>query len=87
MLLLAGLPIAFSVRKQLRQTGETDVLRGLVGRPEQVFFFAPLALVFVWVPVALRAGMMTVGWSTLGVLCFLFALAVGLIGLLALVNR
>lgn len=44
--------------------------------PEQLFFFAPLTLLFAWIPMQLRAGMITIGWSTLGLLTFLVALAV-----------
>jgi uncharacterized membrane protein len=43
-------------------------------RPEQVFFFAALALVTVLLWVEMRSGMVTVSWGLLGVLVFLFAL-------------
>ncbi len=46
----------------------------LLAHPEQVLFFAPLAVIVTLIPIQLRAGMITVGWSTLGLLTFLFAL-------------
>ncbi|HEY4354528.1 MAG TPA: DUF2339 domain-containing protein, partial [Acidobacteriaceae bacterium] len=77
-LLFAALPIAFSLRR-LGQEGtqeERAALHPLLRHPEQVLFFAPLLVLFAWVPVQLRADMITVGWSVLGVLTFLFALTV-----------
>ncbi len=78
-LLFAALPMAFALRKQ-KLAADTDKpawLCNVLGKPEQVLFFAPLVLLFAWVPIELRAGMITVGWSALGLLTFLFALAVG----------
>ena len=49
----------------------------LLKRPEQVFFFAALALLVAWVPVDFQKGALTIGWSGLGVAVFLVALAVG----------
>jgi len=75
-LLLAALPIAFALRKQeVNAPGVPSWLRSVLQRPEQVVFFAPLAMIFVLIPVQLRAGMITVGWSALGVVTFLVALA------------
>jgi hypothetical protein len=45
--------------------------------PEQVFFFVPLLTIILLMAVELRRGMITVGWSLLGVAVFLFALWVG----------
>jgi uncharacterized membrane protein len=50
------------------------VLGSLARRPEQVFFFAALALVTVLLWVEMRSGLVTVSWGLLGVLVFLFAL-------------
>jgi uncharacterized membrane protein len=49
----------------------------LISRPEQLLFFAPLLLVTVLLAHEMRAGMITVGWSALGVAAFLLALLVG----------
>jgi uncharacterized membrane protein len=56
---------------------EGSWLPSILRHPEQVLFFAQLAILFAFVPIQLRAGMMTVGWSALGLLTFLFALSVG----------
>jgi hypothetical protein len=77
-LLLAALPIAFSLRKQEPALeDQPEWLRMVLLRPEQVLFFAPLVVLFALIPMQLRAGMMTIGWSALGLLAFLFALSVG----------
>ncbi len=77
--LFAALPIAFSLRKQEQSSEQREGswLRGILRRPEQVLFFAQLAILFAFVPIQLRAGMITVGWSALGLFTFLFALSVG----------
>lgn len=76
-LLFAALPIAFSLRKQQAEAStEQPAWMQPMHHPEQLFFFAPLTLLFAWIPMQLRAGMITVGWSTLGLLTFLVALAV-----------
>ncbi|WP_407641118.1 DUF2339 domain-containing protein [Bryocella elongata] len=79
VLLLAALPIAFSIRRQQSEASiEEPAWRNFIlRRPEQMVFFAPLAILIVLIAVQLRAGMITVGWSALGLLTFLFALAVG----------
>jgi uncharacterized membrane protein len=46
----------------------------ILRHPEQVLFFLPLGLVAALLAVTLRRGLITVGWSALGVLVFLFAL-------------
>jgi len=48
-----------------------------IDRPEQITFFAPLALLVALLGVEMRQGMITVSWCALGVLAFLFALLVG----------
>lgn len=77
VLLLAALPIAFSLRKlALEGTHEErEPIHAALRHPEQVLFFAPVLVLFVWIPVQLSAGMITVGWSVLGLITFLFALA------------
>jgi uncharacterized membrane protein len=84
-ILLLALPVAFLIRK--RQAGaETQSLRVdspadafrffFVQRPEQLLFFVPLGVMTIFLAVQMRAGAVTVAWSALGVVVFLFALAV-----------
>jgi hypothetical protein len=79
ILLFAALPIAFSLRKQQQLLGEnrSGGWDAVLLHPEQVLFFTPLAVLFALIPVQFNGGIITVGWSVLGVLTFLFALAVG----------
>jgi Predicted membrane protein (DUF2339) len=74
-LMFAALPIAFRLRSRNPNTNENP-LHLLLTHPEQSFFFVPLTLLATLLAVQLRAGMITVGWSVLGVLTFLFALTV-----------
>jgi uncharacterized membrane protein len=79
-LLFAGLWFAFRLRKKEPPAASRSVvrlLRWIVYRPEQLFFFLPLGLVVALLAVEMRRGLITVGWSGLGVLVFLFALWVG----------
>jgi hypothetical protein len=78
ILLFAALPIAFSLRKQ-QALGETESTGWgvILLHPEQVLFFTPLAVLFALIPAQFHGGIITVGWSVLGLLTFLFALAVG----------
>jgi hypothetical protein len=76
--LLAALPAAFALRRHMaageaREVQPLDLLR----RPEQPFFFVPLLLTTLLLAVELHGGGITIGWSALGVVVFLFALAVG----------
>ena len=78
IILFAGLWFAF----RLRQTDASDakspfpikLLRSIYRRPEQAFFFLPLGLLVALLALEMRRGMITVTWSLLGVLVFLFAL-------------
>ena len=74
--MFAALPIAFAIRRQNAGQQPDNWLRFLLFRPEQPFFFVPLALLATLLAVQLRAGMITIGWSVLGVIVFLFALSV-----------
>jgi hypothetical protein len=79
-LLFVSLWFAFKLRSTGEEAGSTGVsarLRSLLRRPEQLFFFLPLGLVTALLAVSLPSGMVTVGWSGLGVLVFLFALWAG----------
>ena len=75
-LMLAALPFGFRIRTQQAQSRADSWLRFLLFRPEQPLFFLPLALLATLLAVQLRAGMITISWSVLGVLVFLFALTV-----------
>jgi hypothetical protein len=79
-LLFACLWFAFQLRK--RDAGDqvkglTGILRACWQRPEQIFFFLALGLLIGLLTVSLRTGLITVSWSALGVIVFLFALWVG----------
>ena len=78
-LLFATLWFAFRLRRTEADdaTGHVRLLRALVRRPEQMLFFLPLGLMTALLAVTLRRGLVTVGWSALGVAVFLFALWVG----------
>ena len=80
-LLFAGLWFAFKLRRHEKSGESADSEQGflpaLVRRPEQFFFFLPLGLVVALLAVEMRRGLITVSWSALGVLVFLFALWVG----------
>ena len=76
-LLFANLWFAFPLRRRLQAvdaTGGTRPISVILRHPEQVLFFLPLGLVAALLAVTLRRGLITVGWSALGVLVFLFAL-------------
>jgi uncharacterized membrane protein len=81
VLLFTGLWFAFRLRKREEAVQSADsklgILRALVRRPEQLFFFLPLGLIVALLAVEMRRGLITVSWSALGVLVFLFALWVG----------
>jgi hypothetical protein len=74
------LPIAF----RLREVASDDTPPGdasgwlslVLSRPEQLLFFVPLFLLMTLLAVQMRAGMITIAWSALGILTFLFALLV-----------
>jgi uncharacterized membrane protein len=78
VLLLAALPAAFALRRHMAASGAHEVQPlDLLRRPEQPFFFVPLLLITLLLAVELHGGGVTIGWSALGLLVFLFALAVG----------
>jgi hypothetical protein len=74
--LLLTLPIAFAVRRRFADSAADDWVDLVLSRPEQPFFFAPLLLLVALLVLQLHGGMITVGWSALGVAAFLFALTV-----------
>ena len=79
LMLLALIP-AFAVRRQrtLTEPAVASSWRSFVfGRPEQMFFFVPLLLITLLLAVQLRAGMITIAWSALGLVTFLLALWLG----------
>ncbi len=75
-LLVVAIPVGFVLRRR-ELAGGGGVLGAVLRRPEQVFFFAVLAMLAVWMPVDFHQGALTMAWSGLGVAVFLMALAVG----------
>lgn len=77
-LLAAAVPVGFLLRrKALPETGRRHWMGAILHHPEQVFFFATLALLAAWVPADFHEANLTMGWSALGVATFLVALAAG----------
>jgi uncharacterized membrane protein len=73
--------MAYSL-KQERAEKNADSLwrrvrRAVHGRPEQIFFFVPFALLTLLLAIEMRKGMVTVAWGIEAVAVFLFALWVG----------
>jgi hypothetical protein len=75
-LLAVAVPVGFVLRRR-ELAGGGGAFGAVLRRPEQVFFFAVLAMLAVWVPVDFHQGTLTMAWSGLGVAVFLMALAVG----------
>jgi Predicted membrane protein (DUF2339) len=78
-ILFVTLYFAFQLRRtyRLRQTpGRSQIISGFLGRPEQLQFFAPIALLTIMLGLKAEAGWITVSWGIEGVLIILFALAV-----------
>ena len=79
-IILLALPLGFRLRKIPSSTtppSDSNEWTMLLSRPEQLLFFVPLLLLTTLLAVQMRAGMITVAWSALGILTFLFALLVG----------
>jgi Predicted membrane protein (DUF2339) len=74
VLLLSALPVAFQIRKKNEENDQTGLLRSLVRRPEQVFFFIAIGLLTVLLALEMRHGMVTLSWGVEGVVVFLLAL-------------
>jgi len=80
LLLLAGLFFAFRLRRGEHWTDAVrlpDPIDNALSRPEQWFFFAPFASMAIALAARLSSGHITIAWSVLGLLVFLFALLVG----------
>jgi len=76
-ILLACLPFAFRLRDRYKTSSlSTRWLGALVRSPEQVLFFAPVALLTIMLALKMRAGMVTVAWGVEGVGIIVLALAV-----------
>jgi Predicted membrane protein (DUF2339) len=73
-LLFATLVFAFPLRRRMQASDSSGRFRALLLHPEQMLFFLPLGLIAALLAVTLRRGLITVGWSALGVVVFLFAL-------------
>jgi uncharacterized membrane protein len=80
-LLLLSLPFAFRLREPPLTAQPAAAIkrwaRGLVRRPEQALFFAPVALLTVLLALEISKGHLTVAWGIEGVLIFLTALIAG----------
>ena len=80
-ILFLALTIAFRLRRRDEVVNPSDGWIGwaklVIARPEQLLFFAPLFLVTIMLAREMRAGMITITWSALGVGVFLLALLVG----------
>jgi predicted membrane protein DUF2339 len=78
-LVLAGLPFAFLIRRNLeagKEARKGGWWTALVGRPEQPVFFVTLALTAVLLYLKMSGGMVTLAWAAEGVLAFILALGV-----------
>lgn len=80
-LLFAAQIVAFPLRERYaaanRGRGSHDSWTILFSRPEQFFFFIPLALITVLILREVTQGRVTIAWGVEAVAVFLFALAVG----------
>jgi uncharacterized membrane protein len=78
-ILLASLIFAFRLSDRDDASsdagGRVRILSFVVRRPEQLQFFAPIALLTFMLALKMRAGMVTVAWGIEGVLIVLLALA------------
>jgi hypothetical protein len=76
-LLLIALPIAFRLRARYADRPITRIDRLLaLHHPEQVYFFAPVALVAITIAIKMNPGMVTLSWAIEGVLVILLGLLV-----------
>ena len=81
LILLAALPFAFRLRGDDAFETTTNSLPPDIGailrHPEQLFFFSSFALEVVALGFKLSSGHITIAWSLVGLVTFLFALALG----------
>ncbi len=79
-ILLASLIFAFRLRGRFQPAPNSGRLaqwtQAAFRRPEQLVFFAPVALLTCMLALKMKTGMVTVSWGIEGVLVFLLALAV-----------
>lgn len=76
-LLLANLPIAFRLRARYRGQPISKLDTWLaIQYPEQVFFFAPVAIATLTIAIKMNPGMVTLSWGIEGVLMILIGLLV-----------
>ena len=73
-LLFLGLAFAFPLRRRAQDKGEPGWVGSLLGYPEQVLFFVPLALLSGLLAAEMRQGFVTIAWGVEGAAAFLFAL-------------
>ena len=78
--MLASLIFAFRLRGRFQPAPNSGRLaqrtQAAFRRPEQLVFFAPVALLTCMLALKMKTGMVTVSWGIEGVLVFLLALAV-----------
>ena len=73
--LLAGLPLAFHLRKRFVDDPLPRWMRSLaLRRPEQIFFFAPAMIMAFVIAVTMNAGVVTLAWGIEGLLMILIGL-------------
>lgn len=81
LILLAAQPFAFKLRHprfwESNPSQPAEPFASALRFPEQVFFFAPFAMMVIALAVKLTSGHITIAWSLLGLGTFLFALIVG----------
>jgi hypothetical protein len=82
--LFAGLAFAFPLRQRFatraKSTGPEDLrmdIAGVLGRPEQIYFFLPFILITLLIFNEISFGRVTIAWGIEAVAAFLFALVVG----------
>jgi hypothetical protein len=80
-LLFAALPFAFQLRSKDEPRAESGLVRGvlreMVRRPEQPFFFVAVGLLTALLATEMRHGMVTLSWGVEGVAVFVLALCLG----------
>ncbi|MEO6119672.1 MAG: hypothetical protein ABIP12_03200, partial [Terriglobales bacterium] len=71
---LLALPMAFRLRDASSEAGGWELLRPVLRRPEQAFFFIPVALLTAILALHFRGGAMTLSWGLEGLVIFVLAL-------------
>ena len=72
-LLLACLPFAFRWRDRYKAQPSSNWIGAVVRHPEQLMFFAPVALLTLSLAIKMRAGMVTMSWGIEGLSILIIA--------------